>query len=207
MDLITRLGSEDHDVYQQVQQENYARYWSFLQTVIEAFTKLPSKGPWISHDLIQAINLHATASLHPRAGQYRNIPVHVANRNEDGIEEIVYRPPDAERVPLLMGQFVDSINTDWNTLSPILAASVSLWRINAIQPFTNGNGRTARAICYYILCVKSGGPISGSTNLIELLRTEPHRQHYLAGLREADNGELGNLIQLIGKLVDIQLNS
>ena len=207
MDLITRLGTESHPTYQKVHEENYARYWSFLQTVIEAEVSLPDKLPRISHDLIRTINLHAIAHLHPEPGLYRTTQTYIVNQNQDGTEQIVFTPPSPEKVPTLMNQLLDTLNTDWFNMSPFLTASMALWRINAIHPFTNGNGRTARAVCYYILCVKAGGLLTGNKNLVEILRTSPHRQRYIAGLREADNGNLANLAQLIREMVEIQLNS
>ena len=101
---------------------------------------------------------------------------------------MVFTPPAAEEVAPLMNQFVDTVNYNWESMGSVVAAALALWRINYIHPFTNGNGRTARAVCYFILCVRAGGLLAGSTNLIELLRSEPYRGRYVNGLREADSG-------------------
>ena len=80
-----------------------------------------------------------------------------------------------------------------------------LWRITHIHPFVNGNGRTARAVCYFILCVKAGIWLPGNTILPEQLRREPIRTEYVAALREADSGQGQSLVMLIHRLLTEQL--
>ncbi len=207
MNLLTRLGSEDHPLYQYVHEENYSRYFSFLQTMIESAVKLSDGEPYLSHELIRAINFHATAGLIATAGQYRTKPVFVIERRSSGEEVVAFNPPDASEVSALMTQLVDTVNYNWDSIRPVTAASLALWRINHIHPFENGNGRTARAICYFIICVGAGGQLGGSKNLIELLRTAPYRERYVEGLKEADDGDLSSLTRLVYELVDIQLQS
>ena len=207
MDLITRLGSEDHPLYKRVREENYGRYFSFLQTMIEATVDLPHGAPWLSHEFIKAINLHAVAGLHREAGLYRTEQNVVVARDPNGVVRIAYTPPPPHRVVPLMNNLVDTVNLEWDSIGAVLAATNALWRVNSIHPFMDGNGRTARAVCYFILCVKAGGPLAGSRNLVELLAAPEHRMSYEAGLREADQGSLSSLVQLVSDLVEIQLAS
>ena len=67
---------------------------------------------------------------------------------------------------------------------PVFLATYVLWRLNHIHPFINGNGRTARAACYFVLCVKVGGWLGGNVILPELLRRE--RQEYVKALKQVD---------------------
>ena len=194
MELYDRLGSEQHPLYIRVAELNYDRYFSFLQTMIEAAVALPPAEIWLSHDLVKAINMHAIAGLHKEAGQYRSVPVEVGG----------LIPPMPDDVVPLMNDFVDSINTNWQSTDALTLATYALWRINYIHPFRNGNGRTARAVCYYILCVKSGGLLPGRTNLIELLRA--HRAEYVDALREADNGDFTPLFLLNARLIRRQVD-
>ena len=195
MDLYSRLGSEQHPLYIRVAELNYDRYFSFLQTMIEAAVSLPLADTWLSHDLVKAIDMHAIAGLHEEAGQYRSVPVKVGELN----------PPAPENIVPLMNDFIDSINANWQSTDALTLATYALWRINYIHPFRNGNGRTARAVCYYILCVKSGGPLPGRTNLIELLRA--HRAEYVDALREADNGDVTPLFLLNARLIRQQVSA
>ena len=57
-------------------------------------------------------------------------------------------------------------------------------RPNYIHPFINGNGRTARVACYFVLCVKIGGWLGGRVTLPARLRS--NRDEYVKALRSAD---------------------
>jgi len=57
-------------------------------------------------------------------------------------------------------------------------------RLNWIHPFIEGNGRTARATCYYLLCVRSGALLPGRRILPERIRD--NRDGYEAALKAAD---------------------
>ena len=195
MDLYNRLGSERHPLYRRVAELNYDRYFSFLQTMIETAVALSPDETWLSHDLIKSINMHAIAGLHKEAGQYRSVSVEVGG----------LIPPDPNDVIHLMNDFVDTINANWQSTDALTLATYALWRINYIHPFRNGNGRTARAVCYYILCVKSGGLLPGRINLIELLRA--NRAEYVDALREADNGDFTPLFLLNARLIRQQVDS
>ena len=65
-----------------------------------------------------------------------------------------------------------------------MLATYVLWRLNHIHPFINGNGRTARAACYFILCIAAGGWLRGDTILPELIRQ--NHDEYTAALVAAD---------------------
>jgi len=60
----------------------------------------------------------------------------------------------------------------------------ALWRLNWIHPFIEGNGRTARAACYYLLCVKHGAILPGRKIVPERIRE--NREPYYAALKSAD---------------------
>ncbi len=53
-----------------------------------------------------------------------------------------------------------------------------------VHPFIEGNGRTARAACYYLICMKQGKILGGKKTVPELIRE--NRGPYIAGLRAAD---------------------
>jgi Fic family protein len=59
----------------------------------------------------------------------------------------------------------DYINDNWQSSSAIHLAAYALWRLNWIHPFTDGNGRTARAISYLVLCLKLGYPVYGGESV------------------------------------------
>jgi len=110
-----------------------------------------------------------------------------------------------------MDDFVNKVNREWVDTDPVVLATFVLWRINYIHPFINGNGRTARAAAYYVLCVKSGGWLPGSVILPELLRL--NRDEYVVALQAADklleNGQpdLAPLHSLVSRLLGEQLKT
>lgn len=60
----------------------------------------------------------------------------------------------------------------------------ALWRLNWIHPFVEGNGRTARAACYYLICMKQGRLLGGRKMVPERIRE--NRQPYYEALQAAD---------------------
>lgn len=65
--------------------------------------------------------------------------------------------------------------------------------MNWIHPFIEGNGRTARATCYYLLCVRSGALLYGRKIVPERIRE--NRAGYEAALQSADRAwEEGHLL-------------
>lgn len=67
---------------------------------------------------------------------------------------IVYMPPEAKDVPILMKEFVEYINKNLDIIpAPILAAIVH-YQFVTIHPYYDGNGRTARLLTNLILYKK-----------------------------------------------------
>lgn len=63
---------------------------------------------------------------------------------------IVYMPPEAKDVPVLMKSLVSWINENSSLPSPIVAA-ISHYQFATIHPYYDGNGRTARLLTTLIL--------------------------------------------------------
>jgi Fic family protein len=108
-----------------------------------------------------------------------------------------------------MDQFVSTVQENWYVWSEYVLASYVLWRLNWIHPFIEGNGRTARAACYYILCAKFGGLPGDRLIVPEPIRHD--REPYCEALREADNawrdGELSfpKMKAYLARLLDEQV--
>lgn len=192
------VGGEDHPVYQSLEVSNGNRQYDFLRSIVLA--SLAVGRPFLSQQILKALNFHAIACLHTNAGEYRPCPVRVGE----------YLPPDHFRVHALMDDFVNHVNRWWETTDEVVLASYILWRLNHIHPFINGNGRTARAAAYFVLCVKAGSWLPGETILPELIRR--NRDHYVAALQHADasarggNVDLSKLHELLSRLLAEQLN-
>jgi Fic family protein len=91
-----------------------------------------------------------------------------------------------------MDRFVSTIQEKWYVWTATELAAYGLWRLNWIHPFVEGNGRTARAVCYFLLCVRSKALLNGRKIVPERIRE--HRAGYEAALvaadRAWDNGHL-----------------
>jgi Fic family protein len=84
-----------------------------------------------------------------------------------------------------MDRFFSLIHENWTVINhPTALAAFALWRLNWIHPFVEGNGRTARAACYYLLCIKAGRLLPGKKIVPERIRE--NRTPYYAALQAAD---------------------
>jgi Fic family protein len=75
---------------------------------------------------------------------FRTVPVYVTGR--DGV---VYTPPSAEQVPHMIADLLDFIHQ--SKLHPLFKACIAHFYFVYIHPFTDGNGRTARALSLMML--------------------------------------------------------
>jgi Fic family protein len=77
-----------------------------------------------------------------------------------------HNPPAAHLVPELIEQMCDYVNEHWAS-SPMHLSAFTMWRMNWIHPFVDGNGRTARALSYLVLCVRLGSRLPGVNTIPE----------------------------------------
>lgn len=136
-----------------------------LEKGIEAFDKYT----------LWALNYAAVANIAQFGGRYREEPIYVGN----------HRPPHFKDVSNHMDRFFSVIHENWTTHDhPTLLPAYALWRLNWIHPFVEGNGRTARAACYYLICLKQGRLLPGRKIVPERIRE--NRPPYYAALQAAD---------------------
>jgi hypothetical protein len=189
--------SEENAVYQALVVDNNLRQYDFLKSMVAA--AIGMQRPFMSSTLLKAFNFHAIACLHTYAGEWRPCEVKVGP----------HVPPPWYHVPNMMEDFVNEVNYVWEKFDPIVLASFVLWKLNFIHPFVNGNGRTARAACYFALCTKLGGWLKGETILPESLRK--NHDEYVAAIRAADQSlltgglDLSKMHALISRLIAEQL--
>jgi fido (protein-threonine AMPylation protein) len=190
-------NTEDHPVYQELQISNTERQYSFLLSIIKASIDL--ERPFLSTQVMKALNFHAITCLHTHAGEYRPCMVKVGE----------YEPPMQHSVSALMDDFVNYVNFVWKDTDLTVLAAFVLWRLNHIHPFINGNGRTARAICYFVICAKLKNFLPGTSILPELLLRE--RNEYVDCLKKVDQSliagelDLEPLALLIQRLLNEQI--
>lgn len=166
------LENADPDLYTKAQEKNLIRQYDLLTNCIEIGLK---QGPTaLDKYTLWALNHVAVANISQFGGRFREEPIYVGN----------HKPPHFKEVPDLMDRFISFIHENWFSLIPTQLAAYGLWRLNWIHPFIEGNGRTARATCYYLLCTRSGGLLPGRKIVPERIRE--NRTPYYAALRSAD---------------------
>ena len=105
-----------------------------------------------------------------------------------------HQPPGAHLVPQLVEEMCDYINENWQSKRATHLAAYVMWRMNWIHAFTDGNGRTARAVSYLVLSVRLKMKIPGEPTIPELITT--NREPYYAALEAADEGLVDGSINL-----------
>ncbi|MBF9043058.1 cell filamentation protein Fic [Rhodobacterales bacterium HKCCE4037] len=166
------LEEEDADLFDRVQEQNLNRQYELLTNCIEIGL---TKGP-VSFDkyLLWALNHVAVANISQFGGRFRKEPIYVGD----------HIPPHFNEVENWMDRFVSTVQENWYIWTPTELAAYGLWRMNWIHPFIEGNGRTARAVCYFLLCVRSGALLPGDKTVPERIRE--NRRGYEEALIAAD---------------------
>jgi len=166
------LEKEDPDLYDRVQEQNLNRQYELLTNCIEiGLTK--GAGAFDKY-LLWSLNHVAVANISQFGGRFRREPIYVGK----------HKPPHFAEVDDWMERFICTVQENWLTWEPTELAAYGLWRLNWIHPFVGGNGRTARAACYYLLCVRSGTLLRGRKTLPE--RIKESRGEYESALIAAD---------------------
>ena len=104
------------------------------------------------------------------------------------------KPPGAHMVPEEVEHMCDYVNDNWEKSSPVHLAAYALWKLNWIHPFTDGNGRTARAISYLLLCLRLGYLLPGTNTIPEQISKD--KTPYYKALEAADEKWAGEKIDL-----------
>ncbi len=166
------LEQENQELFDRIQEQNLNRQYELLTNCIESGLM---KGP-VSFDkyLLWALNHVAVANISQFGGRFRKEPIYVGD----------HKPPHFNDVDEWMDRFVSTVQENWHIWSSTELAAYGLWRLNWIHPFIEGNGRTARAACYFLLSVRSGALLPGRKIVPERIRDT--RSRYEAALVAAD---------------------
>jgi Fic family protein len=81
-------------------------------------------------------------------------------------------------------EFCEYINDNWHEKTAFYLSAYAMWRLNWIHPFSDGNGRTSRALSYALLGIKLGYLLPGSPTIPQQI--EADNSHYIEALEAAD---------------------
>ncbi|MCK5133640.1 MAG: Fic family protein [Candidatus Sabulitectum sp.] len=84
-------------------------------------------------------------------GNYRSVQNYVVSSSSG---EVIYTPPSALEVPILMSEMVMWLRSDIE-IHPILVSGIAQFQLVHIHPFLDGNGRTSRLLS--TLCLYKAG--------------------------------------------------
>ncbi len=147
-----------------------------LVEIIEYWTTEPERKFRLRPSTILELNRLAIDGLDAFAGNWRPGPIEISGSK--------HQPPGAHLVPELIEDLCDYVNTNWSTATPAHLAAYVMWRMNWIHAFTDGNGRTARALSYLVLSIRLKMKIPGTPTIPELIVQS--RAPYYEALEQAD---------------------
>lgn len=124
------------------------------------------------------LDLHRLAldGLSSHAGNYRPADVEIGQSK--------HIPPKAHLVTGLIDEMCDHVMDNFESAQALHLCAYVMWRLNWIHPFTDGNGRTSRALAYFVLCAKIGYRLPGHVTLPEQIASD--KAPYYAALEHAD---------------------
>lgn len=168
------LTDKTAPIFQFVSERNRGRQYDFLHTAYNVSQVAADFR--IDREFLCNLNFYAVQYLSVQPGKYReNYDVTVGK----------HIPPHWAEVEGKMQQFWDNLSRLWSRMGAIETAAYALWAVNNVHPFAEGNGRSSRALCYFILCYRLGMWLPGNTTIMELIRSS-NRPEYCAILNRMD---------------------
>ena len=76
------------------------------------------------------------------------------------------------------------VSDHWSEMSAVRLCAYVLWKLNWIHPFSDGNGRTARAVAYVVMSIKLDSLLPGSPTIPEQIAGD--KKPYYSALEAAD---------------------
>lgn len=142
--VITSDKILSKEEYAEIEVQNY-------KNALDYIDKRRHSSPDVTLDDILELHRIITDRLldKTRNGRIRKNPAYIENQDH----EILYAAIDAEKVEDALNELIDWINKSQFSIHPAIIAAVIHFRMAAIHPFSDGNGRTARALTSLFLAL------------------------------------------------------
>src|SRR6266700_7166749 len=157
----------------------------------EAFDTLPAlvERP-ITLETVERLHALVMDKIDPQAGELRRVQVYIRGAP--------FTPPPARDVPLYLAQWVDWLTSDAALhYDPVTRAAIAHHDLEALHPFTDGNGRVGRLLLNLML-MQEGYPPA--------LILREWRTRYIQALQAAHHSDYTPLIDLVGLAVEHALD-
>lgn len=139
-----KVDAPKRDIYEV---RNYLDALKYIKETVEKKRPIREKILLKIHKLVTDETLPKEQS-----GYYRKSQVYIVRRRPGLSAEVMYTGPDAKDVPKLCVDLIEWIGkSEKNEINPVITAGIVHQEIAAIHPFSDGNGRTARAMATLIL--------------------------------------------------------
>lgn len=157
--------------------ENGIRQFNLTLEMIRAHVKDADRPFRLRSPYILQLHKAALDGLSPLAGTWRNTPVTIHGSG--------HQPPHEAFVSEEVEQMCQYVNEHWTDGSAVHLCAYVLWRLNWIHPFSDGNGRTARAVAYLVLSTKLDSLLPGAPTIPEQIAAD--KTPYYKALEAADH--------------------
>jgi Fic family protein len=139
-----KIDAPQRDIYEA---QNYLKVLKYIERIVKAKQSIKESVLFNIHKLVTNKTLPKE-----QCGRYRKSLVFVVRRRQGFPDEVIYTGPEAKKVPELCKNLLNWITeNEKKRINPIIVAGVVHQEIAAIHPFSDGNGRTARALATLIL--------------------------------------------------------
>ncbi len=132
------------DEYAEIEVQNYKNALDYIDKRRYGSSEITLEDILELHRIITDRLLNKT-----RNGKIRKNPVYIENQDH----EILYEAIDADKVEGALVELLDWVRESQFSVHPVVIAAVIHFRIAAIHPFADGNGRTARALTSLFLAL------------------------------------------------------
>jgi Fic family protein len=164
---------------------NLQRQYDLLRDLVSVALELPSIR--VNGDIVNWLHLHVTVGLVSEPGKFRDHDVRIGKSQHD--------PPPFQDIRTKMGDLFVELHRRWELDDEYTLAAFALWRLCWIHPYEDGNGRTARAVAFMIICLKLGSWLPGRQTILEKIKLDG--DEYRNALQHADSSDAVGTVDLI----------
>lgn len=181
---------------------NYREVMDYIDLLKKELANSPN--PSLTEGMLKEIHKKTVDGIldGTEAGHYRSLRVVIRNTTTG---EITFRPPAPVDVPLLISEFFAWLGSQEATdTHPLIKAGLIHAELVRIHPFTDGNGRTTRALSLLLLLLE-GYEIKKFFSLDEYYDQDP--QAYYDALKSVEiTGDLTTWLEYFVLGISIEFN-